>query len=133
MLDIPGCVDMIGIKNNNGFEIVTVKETKEGKNVQTTDAVKETKQGKHVQTTDSGSVMMQLERKLPQSYTPVVKITRMKVIDDFNLVLNKVEEINSRKDVSNSRKTCQARECHVCKNMYPSYLSWKTHVRRIHS
>ena len=118
MLDIPGCVDMIGIKNNNGFEIVTVKETKQGKNVQTTDAA---------------SAMMLLKRNLPDSYTPVVEITRMKVIDDFKLVENEVEEINSRKDVSKSRKTCQPRECYVCKKMYPSYIAWKTHVRRIHS
>jgi len=118
MLDIPGCVDTMGSKHNNAFEIVTVKETKQGKNVQTTDAA---------------SVMMQLERNLPQSYTPVVEITRMKVIDDFKLVENEVEETNSRKDVSNSRKTCQPRECHVCKKMYPSYISWKTHVRSVHS
>ena len=119
-LDIPGRIDMTRI-GNRSFELHS-KLNRSGNETE------------HV-------ALANLET-LPRSYTPVVEIKRMNLVNVVKLLPQDSAEVNrniswtdvsgSAKIVDRSRESDQSRMCQFCKKMNSNWTALKKHIKNVH-
>jgi len=109
LLDIPGHIGMMKIVNKS-FELRS--------------------NGNEVEHLVCADVMHNEGGHLPQSYTPVVEITRMNL--DVKMLLQDYVEVDSTEMFGKSMETGQPRMCQVCKKINPNWKALKDHIRSAH-